>query len=222
MQDNQQNQIILIEDLGNIYPKSTSKKKRRYGKYLCYCGNKFVTQMDSVKSGDTSSCGCYQKFKLSELKSTHKQSQNILYPTWQGMMRRCYSEKHTSYKGYGGRGIKVCDEWKFVEKFIQDMGDSYGEGFTLDRIDNNKGYSKDNCRWSSPSTQTRNTRILSSHNSSGYRGVSLHKKTGKWEASIHIANKKKYIGTFNTKELAALAYNEYIIINNLEHTKNML
>lgn len=75
------------------------------------------------------------------------------------MKQRCYNKNHTNYKHYGARGIRVCDEWyNDFSVFVSDMGDSYTSGLTLDRIDNNGNYCKDNCKWSNQTQQSRNMR----------------------------------------------------------------
>jgi len=93
---------------------------------------------------------------LTERNTTHGLSHLPEYSLWCGMKQRCYYEKHKSFKDYGAKGIKVSDEWHDFEKFYNDMG-SKPEGMTLDRIDTNKDYSKDNCRWATYKEQMRNT-----------------------------------------------------------------
>jgi hypothetical protein len=83
------------------------------------------------------------------------------YNTWRGMKLRCYNKNREDYKHYGGRGIEVCERWRssFVA-FLEDMGPR-PPGMTLDRIDVNKGYCKDNCRWATKAEQERNKRVHS-------------------------------------------------------------
>lgn len=100
------------------------------------------------------------------------------------------------------------------------MYPTYKEGLSIDRINPYGNYEKDNCRWSNSTVQSRNTRILRADNTSGYRGVSWHKKLNKWYSYINIKGKKKHLGMFENKEDAAKAYDTYVVANNLEHTKN--
>ena len=80
------------------------------------------------------------------------------YRVWQNMHRRCREKNNKEYKRYGGRGISVCEEWKSFEVFWEDMKEGYEEHLTLDRIDNNKNYTKDNCRWATLEEQGNNKR----------------------------------------------------------------
>lgn len=129
------------------------------------------------------------------------------YYTWRAMKNRCLNKKTDNYKHYGGRGITVCDEW--VNSFIcfhKDMG-SRPKGMSLDRIDNNKGYSKENCRWASSIIQGRNQRT-SSLNKSGCRGVYYRSDICKWRAVITVDKIKINLGSFKNKEDAVGARKE--------------
>lgn len=86
---------------------------------------------------------------------THGMSETKLYRAWASMLSRCYNSKTINYKYYGGRGIKVCEEWHKFENFYKDMGDR-PDGCTLDRIENSGNYCKENCRWAKIITQRRN------------------------------------------------------------------
>lgn len=217
---------ILITELGMLFPKPTSLKKAKYGLYKCFCGKEFKTQMWSVKNGLTTSCGCYHKkqasISASLLHTTHGQTNHPIYKVWYHMIDRCNNPKNISYNNYGGRGITVCSEWLSIENFIQDMFPSYKKGLTIDRKNNDLGYSKDNCRWSTSFVQSRNTRILKSTNTSGYRGVSFIKRLNKFQVNIMVNNVPMYLGLFDSAIEGAMAYNQYIINYNLEHTKNIL
>lgn len=96
-------------------------------------------------------------------------SKSKIYNIWIGMRSRCNSNKNVEYKNYGGRGIRISDEWNSFEQFYLDMGD-VPQGMTLDRIDNNLGYSKENCRWATSLEQSRNMRT---NRFIEYKGISM-------------------------------------------------
>ena len=212
--------LELIEDLGMLYPKLTSKQKSHFGLYKCICGTKFKAHMASIKNGTTSSCGCYRKQRITEVNKSHGQTTTLLYKVYSSMKDRCLNQKSRDFKYYGARGIIVCLEWRnSFETFYQwAISNGYIEGLSIDRVNNNGNYEPNNCRWATKSTQSRNQRILQVNNTSGYKGV---RKNGKnWYASITVNYKVIYLGTFSTAIDAAIAYNNYIDTNKLEHTKN--
>ncbi len=157
--------LVLLKDLGMKYPVNSSLRKYRYGIYECFCGNIFESQTYNVNKGQVESCGCYGRtkqgyidgFKITTFKggSSHR-----LYGTWSTMIVRCYNINRKDYKYYGERGIKVDSRWASFENFISDMYPTFQEGLTLDRVDNNKGYSKENCRWATKTMQSRNRRNI--------------------------------------------------------------
>lgn len=219
MNENQK-EIILLKDLGMIYPMDTSKHKRRYGIFKCYCGKEFRARTSDIKCGHLKSCGCYQIKRAKETKTTHGLYNHRLYNIWYMMKNRCFDKKHMYYGNYGGRGITVCDRWLNFENFILDMYPTYKEGLKLDRINNDGNYEPNNCRWVTQSIQTRNTQKLSKDNTSGYRGVCWHKVKKRWMSSIGVNSKIVYLGYFDCRLAAAYAYDDYVIKNNLEHTRN--
>ena len=125
------------------------------------------------------------------------------YYAWQNMRRRCYDVKTINFNKYGGRGISVCDDWHDFINFYNDMGER-PKGMSLDRIDNNKGYYKDNCRWTNRTTQSRNqnTRV---DNSSGVKGVCFCNRSNKWCCQISVNKRRKHIGYFVNFEDAVKA-----------------
>lgn len=117
---------------------------------LCDCGSISIACGNNLRRGSTRSCGCQCK--------KHGKKGTRLYSIWGGMKARCYRPTHMWYKRYGGRGIRVCDEWKndFQAFYEWAMANGYSDELTLDRIDINKGYSPDNCRWATQITQKNN------------------------------------------------------------------
>ena len=134
------------------------------------------------------------------------------------MVGRCNNPKNSSYKNYGGRGITVCEEWLDVRNFIAwcEMTHPNIEDISLDRIDNDKGYSPENCRWADKTTQAINQRRMK-NNTSGYVGIYWNKASKKWDAKIGVNSKLVHIGTFPLIENAIEARNNYIIENELPH-----
>jgi hypothetical protein len=210
----------LIKELGLLKISDKSNEKRRYGLYKCDCGAEFKTQLRNIRTGATKSCGCYHKRGLIERSTTHGLSKHRIYDVWVAMVYRCTVHTDINYKNYGGRGIGVCERWMEVSNFIEDMYPSFMEGLSIDRIDNDGNYEPSNCRWVTKEVQTRNTRRLRTNNTSGYRGVTLNKKSNKWVVHIGIKGKTKYLGKADTAKDAALIYDSYVKDNGLEHTTN--
>lgn len=90
----------------------------------------------------------------------HGMSGHRIYRIWSGMLARCHTPSASGYANYGGRGITVCDRWRSFDNFFADMGEAWHEGATIDRVNNDAGYSPENCRWSSRKEQNRNQRDL--------------------------------------------------------------
>lgn len=217
------NQLTLIQDLGMLYPTEKSKRTARHAIFKCYCGNEFKAQVQNVKNKTTKSCGCHNIAKTVERnisRSTHNLTKHRLYSIWNNMIRRCEKENNKSFSDYGIRGINVCEEWHSVENFINDMYPTFCEGLTLDRKDNDLGYSKSNCRWTNRTIQSRNRRVIRSDNTSGYKGV--FKKGNSFVVKIGVNRKSINLGYFKNKKDGAIAYNNYVIDNNLEHTLNII
>lgn len=124
----------------------------------CDCGKTVVVKGQSLRRGDTLSCGCYHEDEVACRFTKHGQSRTRLYHTWQYMKRRCYNPKHKHYSYYGGRGIVVCDEWlSSYENFMQwAISNGYSDDLTLDRIDSDGNYEPNNCRWVSRKVQQNN------------------------------------------------------------------
>lgn len=139
------------------------------------------------------------------------------YTSWQAMKTRCYNTKDEHYPRYGGRGIYVCYEWvNSFEAFLRDMGER-PEGRTLDRIDNERHYTKDNCRWATPQEQAYNRKwpakqVLSNVNTSGIQGVSFCNTRKVWYAHGYINGKRIQLyrgGDFDTAVKLRLIFEDH-------------
>ena len=208
---------ILLEDLGMLFATEKSKQKARYGIYKCgFCGTNFKANTNLIKRKSIKSCGCYQKRRTIEATKTHGLGYTRLYTIWSMIKDRTLNLKHRQYNDYGGRGITIYDEWLDIKSFYNwAMSNGYSDELSIDRIDNNGNYEPNNCRWTTRTIQSRNQRIYK-NNTSGYKGVSYYTRDGNYRACIYINKKKIYLGSFSTPEEGAIAYNNYIIENNLE------
>jgi AP2 domain len=129
-----------------------------------------------------------------------------LYNIWHGGKKRCRNQRDKDYSNYGGRGITWCDEWNSFAAFRDwALSHGYADGLSLDRVDNCRGYSPDNCRFATQSQQTQNTRKRRVATSQ-FRGVSKRKRRSPWTAQIKHYGKRIRIGSFATEEDAARAY----------------
>lgn len=129
---------------------NTKARKRRVWLCLCDCGNTVIVASSDLSTGHTKSCGCRPL--------THNKTDTKTYTTYHAMKQRCLNKKHIHFLDYGGRGISICDRWLYsFENFLEDMGER-PEGTTLDRINNNDNYYRENCIWSTKKEQLRNTR----------------------------------------------------------------
>lgn len=151
-------QLQVIERAENGSDGSTRYRCR------CDCGGEKIVRAKHLKSGAIDNCGCLHAKRVQETKlrsgRAHGGSDTRLYRIWEGMKARCYNPNRERYPDYGGRGITICDEWLHDFGAFRDwaMANGYRDDLSIDRKDNDKGYSPENCRWQTVEQQNNNRR----------------------------------------------------------------
>lgn len=185
--------LVVVREAGR------AKNRAVLWECKCDCGNISIVQGAHLRGGSNKSCGCLLKEGSHK---THGKTHAPEYSVWAHIIQRCTNPKNKSYKYYGGRGIAVCDRWRnSFEVFYEDMGPKPGPEYSIDRINNDLGYYKENCEWARREKQSQNRRNMS-NNTSGISGVNWHKRHEKWAARISKNNKRIHLGYFETKEEA--------------------
>lgn len=185
--------LIAIKRVG------TTKSKKPLWECVCDCGNVTNVNSTSLTTGNTTSCGCYLKERITKHGGWNKSS----YNTWRAMMRRCYNPDDKDYKKYGALGVTVYAPWHDYSTFAKDVGEPTGAE-TFDRIDTTGSYTPENCRWASLSVQARNVRV---RNKFGAPGIKLT-ASGKFMACLTLGKKSFYSACFATVPEAIAARKE--------------
>lgn len=194
------NQLEILHMLNHV------KNGQRIWLAKCDCGNLTEVKSNSFTAGLKRSCGCLAKHNARKTEKSHGRRKTPEYISWLLMRKRCCNISCPDYVDYGGMGITICEEWENdFKRFYQDMGDKPHRDCTLDRIDLEKGYFKENCRWASPYIQARNRRGRR-NTSSKYKSV--QKEGEKWVAIFSLGSiKAKRIGVYENEDEAAAAVN---------------
>lgn len=197
----------IVKDLGMVLS-GTGKRSYRKSIFFCPSCEKEVELWNSngKRAKTCKPCGALK----------HGMSNTSVYKTWQMMINRCTNKNYDSHERYQYR--KPPEKWNTFQGFWDDMEDGYIEGMSLERVDNDKPYSKENCIWADRYTQAQNQTNRPVNSSSGYYGI--QKNYRQFEANIQAFGVKHYLGLFKTAKEAAMVRDKFITDNNTKHRLN--
>ena len=191
----------------------TSVKEVQFGTFTCNeCGEIEEKKVNTMKHKTIFICKTCRNPGLMH----HK-----LYRVYCAIIQRTTNPNNKNYINYGGRGIVMCEYWKErAVRFIRwALSNNYAEGLTIERKDNDKGYSPDNCIFATRQAQIINRR-KQKDTASIYRGLTFRKERNTWVVRITIDGKVNRVGSYKKEMDAAIAYNKYVVANNLPHKLN--
>lgn len=217
---------LLDIDIIEIIPnKKINKSYRKYYILKCRkCLNDFKIRSDYIKLKKECICKKCSKINSSTIHSFALRingRRDRIYGIWAGMRSRCFSKSNDKYSYYGGKGITICEEWNDFMTFRKwALENGYKDSLTIDRRNGEDNYNSSNCRWVTKCVQSANTKRIRTNNRSGYKGVFFSKDKNRYIAKIQHENISYYLGCSKEALECAYMYDNYIIENNLEHTKN--
>ena len=159
-----------------------NKHRKATWNCLCDCGNSVIVVGASLKNGSTKSCGCYELETKQGRNATHGLRKHDLYKTWLNIKSRCYNSNNSHYKYYGKKGIGMCDDWRNNFKSFYDwaINNGWKRGLSIERIDNNKQYEPENCKWIDMDKQSQNrttNHYVADKNGNVYTIAEISRKT---------------------------------------------
>lgn len=201
------NGFIFLRELSE----RTSSRKIQYECICPSCQQTCIVVGNNVLNGNTTQCQTCKYLKAKK----HGMSDEKIYSVWAAMKWRCNSPNTE----YNNRGIDYSKDWEQFEDFLKDMGCSYVEGLSLERIDNDGNYCKDNCKWATNQEQILNRRKPKGNTASKFRYISKTSKN-RWRACLTLGYKQIYTEYFDSEHEAVEAVNKFITDNNLPHILN--
>ncbi len=211
-----ESRLVILDE---YYPPN---KGRKMAVCMCECGKVVEHVVYRVVSNKVRSCGCLRKELAKNLNLRHGLYKHPLKGVWQAIKKRCNNPNNKCYPSYGACGIKVCEEWdgvNFINFYNWVIENGWENGLEIDRIDNNKGYSPENCRIVGHDIQTRNRKGTGV---SRYKGVSLNNGNKFKKCKVQFTDKngvRYFLGNYYTEAEAAEMYNKHCMLefpNNLE------
>lgn len=164
----------------------------------CSCGNEHESTTSHLNRGNTNSCGCLRDEMLGDMSRTHGMKGTRIYQIWTNLRKRCDNPNHVSYPYYGGKGISYCKDWNDFENFYRDMGPTYKDGLTIERIDSSKNYGPENCRWATyreqANNRSSNTHVEDPRTGEIYTGAELARKYGLHRDVVYDRLSRGYTG----------------------------